>query len=202
MSDAEEESLGEEEAEDDSSDDEDEDEEGEDASSEDEAIEPRVLPDRGTRGNRMGDLLEEDEADREFWGQASSVSISKPAHCVQSPKNGLKRSAAMTLLRLLPTGDIAQRPLSSVCCHRSSSRRRQRTSNGILHLLRTKTFQTLTSTSRCSILKRAACLTLLHHCLCHIRVCAARKACLMACVLLQEDEGEDEGDKDEPKENK
>ena len=37
---------------------------------EDEVLEPKVLPPRGTRGNRMNTLIaEEDSADEEFWQQ-------------------------------------------------------------------------------------------------------------------------------------
>ena len=37
---------------------------------EEEVLEPKVLPDRGTRGNRMNTLIaEEDSADEEFWQQ-------------------------------------------------------------------------------------------------------------------------------------
>jgi hypothetical protein len=42
---------------------------GEEASSSEEEIEPRVLPNRTTRGSKMGSLVQEDEADQEFWTQ-------------------------------------------------------------------------------------------------------------------------------------
>jgi hypothetical protein len=43
---------------------------GEEASSSEEEIEPRVLPNRTTRGSKMGQLVEEeDDADQEFWRQ-------------------------------------------------------------------------------------------------------------------------------------
>ena len=46
------------------------DEESDDEESEDEVLEPKVLPARGTRGNRMNALVaEEDSADEEFWQQ-------------------------------------------------------------------------------------------------------------------------------------
>ena len=43
---------------------------GEEASSSEEEVEPRVLPNRTTRGSKMGQLVEEeDDADQEFWRQ-------------------------------------------------------------------------------------------------------------------------------------
>jgi hypothetical protein len=40
------------------------------SSSEEEEVEPRVLPNRTTRGSKMGQLVEEeDDADQEFWRQ-------------------------------------------------------------------------------------------------------------------------------------
>ena len=43
---------------------------GSSASEEEEVLEPKVLPQRGTRGNRMSSLIaEEDSADEEFWQQ-------------------------------------------------------------------------------------------------------------------------------------
>ncbi len=45
------------------------DEEEASSSSEEELEEARVLPNRSTRGKRMGELVEEDDADQEFWGQ-------------------------------------------------------------------------------------------------------------------------------------
>ena len=45
-------------------------EEEEDEEEEEEVLEPKVLPQRGTRGNRMNTLIaEEDSADEEFWQQ-------------------------------------------------------------------------------------------------------------------------------------
>lgn len=45
-------------------------EEEEDEEEEEEALEPKVLPQRGTRGNRMNSLIaDEDSADEEFWQQ-------------------------------------------------------------------------------------------------------------------------------------
>ena len=45
-------------------------EEAEEEEEEEEVLEPKVLPQRGTRGNRMNSLIaEEDSADEEFWQQ-------------------------------------------------------------------------------------------------------------------------------------
>lgn len=42
----------------------------EDEEEEEEVLEPKVLPQRGTRGNRLNSLIaEEDSADEEFWQQ-------------------------------------------------------------------------------------------------------------------------------------
>ena len=42
----------------------------EEGNDEEEVLEPKVLPQRGTRGNRMNSLIaEEDSADEEFWQQ-------------------------------------------------------------------------------------------------------------------------------------
>lgn len=48
----------------------DSDDEEQASSSSEEDIEPRVLPNRSTRGSKMGAMVEEeDEADQEFWQQ-------------------------------------------------------------------------------------------------------------------------------------
>lgn len=45
-------------------------EQSDEENSEEEVLEPKVLPARGTRGNRMTALVaEEDSADEEFWQQ-------------------------------------------------------------------------------------------------------------------------------------
>lgn len=47
-----------------------EEEEEADEEDEEEVLEPKVLPQRGTRGNRLNGLIaEEDSADEEFWQQ-------------------------------------------------------------------------------------------------------------------------------------
>lgn len=46
------------------------DSEEEEMGEDEEVLEPKVLPQRGTRGNRMNSLIaEEDSADEEFWQQ-------------------------------------------------------------------------------------------------------------------------------------
>ena len=46
------------------------DEDSEEEEEEEEILEPKVLPNRGSRGNRMNTLIaEEDSADEEFWQQ-------------------------------------------------------------------------------------------------------------------------------------
>lgn len=55
----------------------------EEESSEDE-LPPREMPNRTTRGLRMGAVLEDDEADNEFWGQDFFAEEAKEADWQES----------------------------------------------------------------------------------------------------------------------